>query len=76
MDITNRFVLPKMETENCLIKNLIVLLGFFSESVKCYLQLADQNTVVDRKVAIPAAIGRPVETRSVASCQYLEIWPR
>lgn len=69
MDITNRIVLQKMETENRLIKNLIVSLGFSSESIKRYLQLADQNTVVDRKVAIPAAIGRSVKTRSVASCQ-------
>ncbi|KAJ5149794.1 hypothetical protein N7448_001372 [Penicillium atrosanguineum] len=69
MDITNRIVLQEIETENRLIKNLIVSLGFWSELIKRYLQLADQNTVVDRKVAIPAAIGRSVETRSVASCQ-------
>jgi hypothetical protein len=68
-DITNRIVLQKMKTENRLIKNLIVSLGFSSESVKRYLQLANRNTVVDCKVAIPAAIGRPVETPSVASCQ-------
>ncbi|KAJ5491670.1 hypothetical protein N7539_003237 [Penicillium diatomitis] len=56
-----------METENHLIKSLIISLGFSADSVKRYLQLADQNTVADRKVAIPAAMGRPLRAPAVAS---------
>lgn len=51
--------------KNHLIKNLILSPGISTASVKRYLQLADQNPLTDRKVAIPAAIGTP----SVASCQ-------
>ncbi|PYH28112.1 uncharacterized protein BO87DRAFT_381535 [Aspergillus neoniger CBS 115656] len=54
-----------MEMENHLIKNLILSPGISAASVKRYLQLADQNPLADRKVAIPAAIGTPL----VASCQ-------
>jgi hypothetical protein len=59
-----------MEAENHLIKNLLISLGFSAALVKRYLQFADQSTVADRKVAIPAATGRPVEAYSATSCQY------
>jgi hypothetical protein len=58
-----------MEVENHLIKNLLVSLGFSATLVKRYLQSADQNTVTDRKVAIPVVIKRPVEACSAVPYQ-------
>lgn len=69
MDIANRIALQKMETENYFIKNLIVSLGISAASVKRFLQLADQNIVADRKVAILAAMGRLVEAPLIVSCK-------
>ncbi|CRL30993.1 unnamed protein product [Penicillium camemberti] len=43
-------------------------LGFSAASIKRYLQLADQNTVAEHKVAIPV-MERPAEANSAPSCQ-------
>lgn len=66
-DIENRIALQKVEAENRHLKNLLASLGFSAPSVNHYLlQLADQDTPADRKVAIPV-MKRP-EASSAPSC--------
>lgn len=60
-DIEHRLMLQKVETENRHLKTLLRSLGISSELLQQYVQLADQGTAVDRKVAIPS-IHRHSET--------------
>lgn len=67
MDIDDRIAVQRMEAQNWHLKNLIMSLGLSAASVKRSLQLAEQKTVADRKVAIPV-MERPAKTNS-APCQ-------
>lgn len=60
-DIEHRLTLQKVETENRHLKTLLKSLGISSELLQQYVQLADQGTAIDKKVAIPS-IHRQTET--------------
>ncbi|KAF3393825.1 hypothetical protein F1880_005194 [Penicillium rolfsii] len=53
-DIQHRLASQKLEAENRHLRTLLGSLGISPEMVQKYLQLADQGTAVNRKVAIPA----------------------
>lgn len=53
-DIEHRLALQKLEAENRHLKTLLNSLGISTELLQQYVQLADQGTAVDSKVAIPA----------------------
>ncbi|KAJ5157298.1 uncharacterized protein N7482_008398 [Penicillium canariense] len=59
-DIQHRLASQKIEAENRHLRTLLGSLGISAELVQQYLQLADQGTVLNRKVAIPA-MQRPAE---------------
>lgn len=59
-DIQHRLASQKLEAENRHLRTLLGSLGISAELVQQYLQLADQGTAVNRKVAIPA-MQRPAE---------------
>ena len=68
MDIANRIAIQKIEAENRHMRNLLLSLGFSADPIKHYLPLADQDTIADRKVAIPV-MNRPADASSEASCK-------
>ncbi|KAJ5279043.1 hypothetical protein N7478_004415 [Penicillium angulare] len=62
-DIEYRLSMQKLEAENRHLKTLLGSLGVSPDLVQQYVHLASQGTVVDQKVAIPAA-PRPKEEPS------------
>lgn len=65
-DIDQRLAIQRVEAENRHLKKLLVSLGISADLVQQYLQAADQDAAVARKVAIPA-LQRPTETASASS---------
>ncbi|OKO93746.1 hypothetical protein PENSUB_12025 [Penicillium subrubescens] len=65
-DIQHRLASQKLEAENRHLRTLLGSLGISAELVQQYLQLADQGTAVNRKVAIPA-MQRPAELPVLSS---------
>ena len=53
-DIQHRLALQKMEAENRHLRTLLNSLGISTDLLQRYVELADQGTAVDKKVAIPA----------------------
>lgn len=65
-DIQHRLAMQRMEAENRHLKTLLFSIGVSPDIVHQYIQAADQDTDVSRKVAIPA-MQRPAETPSASS---------
>lgn len=74
-DIQHRLASQKLEAENRHLRTLLGSLGISAELVQQYLQLADQGTAVNRKVAIPA-MQRPVELPALSQSTCSETNPR
>ncbi|KAJ5364159.1 uncharacterized protein N7496_009872 [Penicillium cataractarum] len=74
-DIQHRLASQKLEAENRHLRTLLGSLGISAELVQQYLQIADQGTAVNRKVAIPA-MQRPVEMPVLSPSSSSETNPR
>lgn len=74
-DIQHRLASQKLEAENRHLRTLLGSLGISAELVQQYLQLADQGTQVNRKVAIPA-MQRPAEPPVLSPSTSSETNPR
>lgn len=53
-DIEHRLALQKMEAENRHLRTLLHSLGISTDLLRRYVELADQGSAADKKVAIPA----------------------